>query len=60
MDDIKYVNEKDELDDVPDEMKTKDGYLKDGFVVDGSDDDSMNSYDSELSEDQYEFSDEDD
>lgn len=57
---IEDENEKDELDDVPDEMKTKDGYLKDGFVVDGSDDESMNSYDSELSEDQYEFSDEDD
>ena len=26
----------DELEDVPEEMKTKDGYLKDGFVVDGS------------------------
>ena len=27
-------NESDELDDIPDSMKTSDGYLKDGFVVD--------------------------
>ena len=32
-------NEEDELANVPKEMKTKDGYLKDGFVVDGSDED---------------------
>jgi hypothetical protein len=29
----------DELENVPEEMKTKDGYLKDGFVVDGSSND---------------------
>jgi hypothetical protein len=27
-------NEEDELDGIPDELKTKEGYLKDGFVVD--------------------------
>jgi hypothetical protein len=33
--DLKSESESDdELDEVPDEMKTKDGYLKDGFVVD--------------------------
>ena len=44
--------EEDELDDIPEEEKTKHGYLKDGFVVDSSetddnadddDDDSMSS-----------------
>ena len=40
----------DELEKVPSEMKTKDGYLKDGFVVD---DDN-----SELSYEEYEYSDE--
>lgn len=29
--------EEDELDEIPDDMKTKSGYLKDGFVVDDSD-----------------------
>lgn len=47
--------EEDELDDIPDEMKTKDGYLKDGFVVD----DDICNYDSELDYEEYEFSDED-
>ncbi len=37
-------NEPDELAAVPDEFKTKEGYLKDGFVVD----------DSELTEEEYE------
>ena len=31
--------EEDELDDVPDNMKTKEGYLKDGFIVENEDDD---------------------
>jgi hypothetical protein len=31
--------EPDELDDIPDSMKTKAGYLKDGFVVDTNSDD---------------------
>ena len=30
--------EEDELEDVPDNMKTKEGYLKDGFIVENSDD----------------------
>ena len=49
--------EEDELDDIPDDMKTKDGYLKDGFVVD--DDCESVDFESELSEEAYEYSDED-
>ena len=30
--------EEDELENVPEEMKTKEGYLKDGFIVDDEDD----------------------
>lgn len=41
--------EEDELENVPDDMKTKDGYLKDGFVVDSDgeeeDDDDYDSDD---------------
>ena len=38
-------NEIDELENVPKEFKTKQGYLKDGFVVDDSNDDTeSNSY----------------
>ena len=33
------IGEEDELDNVPDNMKTKEGYLKDGFIVDNDDDD---------------------
>ena len=42
-------DEEDELENVPAEMKTKDGYLKDGFVVDsdGEDDEDDDDYDSE-------------
>lgn len=77
--DLKSESESDdELDEVPDDMKTKDGYLKDGFVVDTnsdksndkscssddeeycSDDDSDNdSDDSELQEECYEYSSDD-
>jgi hypothetical protein len=40
-------SEEDELDNVPDEMKTKEGYLKDGFIIDGiSEDDSEDGEDS--------------
>ncbi len=54
--------EEDELADVPEEMKTKQGYLKDGFVVDSTDeeedeeedDSSEEDFGSELSEDSYE------
>ena len=65
--------EEDELADVPDEMKTKQGYLKDDFVVDDEeeiDDDDDDDFDeddldildmeSELSEECYIYSDDDD
>jgi hypothetical protein len=65
--------EEDELADVPDEMKTKQGYLKDDFVVDDEeeiDDDDDEDFDeddldildmeSELSEECYIYSDDDD
>lgn len=39
--------EKDELENIPVEMKTKEGYLKDGFVVDD------NNLEEEISEDDY-------
>ena len=45
-------NEEDELDAYPDEMKTKHGYLKDGFVVD-SDEESDVSDEGDLSFDEY-------
>ena len=51
-------NEEDELENIPDEMKTKDGYLKDGFVVE-DDSDSDLDFESELSEEEYDYSDED-
>ena len=66
-------NEEDELDNVPKENKTKQGYLKDGFVLDSSDteepvnslsDDESTEDDveiedigSELSEESYEYDD---
>ena len=34
-------NEEDELDNIPPDMKTKAGYLKDGFVVDTNSDDAI-------------------
>ena len=49
--------EEDELENVPINMKTNDGYLKDGFVVD--DDDETCNYDSELDYEEYSYSDED-
>ena len=48
--------EVDELENVPKEFKTTEGYLKDGFVVD---DDNECEYDSELDYEEYEYSDED-
>jgi hypothetical protein len=42
-------NEVDELDAYPDEMKTKQGYLKDGFVVDSDESDD----EGDLSPDEY-------
>jgi hypothetical protein len=47
-------NEEDELANVPKEKKTKDGYLKDGFVVDSSD-----AEDEEVSDSETEDEDED-
>lgn len=44
-------NEEDELDAYPDEMKTKHGYLKDGFIVDSDEDDDEDEGD--LSFDEY-------
>jgi hypothetical protein len=46
---IEDENEIDELENVPKEKKTKQGYLKDGFVVDSDGDD----------DDEYETEDED-
>jgi hypothetical protein len=40
---IEDENEIDELENIPKEKKTKDGYLKDGFVVDSSDTDEDES-----------------
>ena len=60
-------NEEDELDDIPDSMKTKEGYLKDGFVVDDPSDNSTKESQetqelsddednmSELEEEEYEY-----
>lgn len=49
-------DESDELDEYDDEQKTKNGYLKDDFVVDDEDDDDENSLYmvSELEEESYE------
>jgi len=41
----------DELDNIPDEKKTKDGYLKDGFVVDSDADDDDDNYDTDYTDD---------
>ena len=49
---IEDENESDELDDIPDEMKTKSGYLKDDFVVD--DVEIQNQDDTSISEGEWE------
>ncbi len=49
--------EEDELDYIDKKFKTKEGYLKDGFVVD-DDHNSDSSIDSELSEEPYLYNDE--
>ena len=52
--DLKSESEsEDELDEVPDDMKTKDGYLKDGFVVDSHSDKSNDKSGSSNDEDDY-------
>ena len=48
-------NEEDELIDLPDSMKTKDGYLKDGFVIDNDGSNSDTYSGSELEEEEYSF-----
>jgi hypothetical protein len=52
----------DELENVPKEKKTKQGYLKDGFVVDSSDTDNEDGGDdgSENEDDEDEYDDDDD
>lgn len=52
--------EEDELANVPKEKKTKNGYLKDGFVVDSSDTEEQTPSGSEESEDTYETDDSED
>ena len=49
-------NEEDELDNVPQNKKTKHGYLKDGFVVDSSDGDEEEEEDEEDEEEEDEDS----
>lgn len=44
---IEDDEEEDELANVPKEKKTKEGYLKDGFVVDGSDDENYSTCNSD-------------
>ena len=54
-------NEEDELDNIPSEMKTKDGYLKDDFVIEMSDEDEISlSSDEEDDDDDDDDDDEDD
>jgi hypothetical protein len=67
---IEDENEEDELANIPAEMKTKSGYLKDGFVVDDNEGETSNSASneedewedddtSELEFEEYSYSDED-
>lgn len=51
-------NEEDELDSIPAHRKTKDGYLKDGFVVDSSNDEDATDDDDDEDEDDADNSDE--
>jgi len=54
---VEDENEVDELENIPKEKKTKDGYLKDGFVVDSSDTDedecTSDSHDDEDEDELY-------
>jgi hypothetical protein len=53
--------EEDELDNVPQEKKTKEGYLKDGFVVDSSDtEDDIIEYSESNDEEEYDGDDDGD
>ena len=51
--------EEDELDNIPDEKKTKHGYLKDGFVVDSSDTEDTSASNTEVIDDEYDSEDTD-
>jgi hypothetical protein len=53
-------NEEDELDSIPASRKTKDGYLKDGFVVDTSSDENHDDDDTDEDEDEDEDDEDDD
>ena len=53
-------NEEDELENVPKNKKTKNGYLKDGFVVDSSDGDEEEEEEDEEEEEEADTNDEDD
>ena len=57
---IEDENEEDELENIPSEMKTKSGYLKDDFVVDDTSNNSDDEYNStsELEFEDYVYSDE--
>jgi len=55
---IEDENEIDELENIPKEKKTKNGYLKDGFVVDSSDTEEDDDVSDDDEEDEYD--DEDD
>ena len=57
---VEDENEEDELANVPAEKKTKNGYLKDGFVVDSDDDDDDDDADADVDDSSSEFEDEDD
>jgi len=50
--------EEDELANIPAEKKTKNGYLKDGFVVDSDDDDDDDDDDCDIDDSSSEFEDE--
>lgn len=50
-------NEEDELENVPAEMKTKSGYLKDGFVVDDNDNETANNTSSKDSSEENDWED---
>jgi hypothetical protein len=52
-------NEEDELENVPKNKKTKNGYLKDGFVVDSSDGDEEEEEEDEEEEEEADTNDED-
>jgi hypothetical protein len=51
--------EEDELDNIPSSKKTKDGYLKDGFVVDSDSSDKEDEYETDYSDDDEEDEEED-